>query len=58
MQEVEASYHVYFPSFDEWSIALGSLSASLLIITLFARIYPIIPIQETIHEQHEQEEQQ
>lgn len=50
MQEVPASYHHYFPSWEEWAIAMGSLSGTLLIITFFARIYPIIPIHETIIE--------
>jgi Ni/Fe-hydrogenase subunit HybB-like protein len=56
MQEVPASYHHYFPSWEEWAIAMGSLAGALLVITFFARIYPIIPIQETITEQHEMEE--
>ena len=56
MQEVPASYHVYFPSWEEWAIAIGTLAGALLVITFFARIYPIIPIQETITEQHELEE--
>jgi Ni/Fe-hydrogenase subunit HybB-like protein len=53
IQDVPASYHHYFPSWEEWAIAIGSLSGALLVITFFARIYPIIPIQETITEQHE-----
>ncbi len=57
IQDVPANYHHYFPSWEEWAIAIGSLSGALLIITFFARIYPIIPIQETITEQHEQDEQ-
>jgi Ni/Fe-hydrogenase subunit HybB-like protein len=56
MQEVPKSYHYYFPSWEEWAIAMGSLAGALLVITFFARIYPIIPIQETITEQHEMEE--
>ena len=50
MQDVPQSYHHYFPSWEEWAIAIGSLSGALLIITFFVRIYPIIPIQETITE--------
>ncbi len=57
MQDVPASYHYYFPSWEEWAIAIGSLSGALLIITFFARIYPIIPIQETIAEAHEASEE-
>jgi Ni/Fe-hydrogenase subunit HybB-like protein len=50
MNNVPASYHHYFPSWEEWAIAMGSLAGALLIITFFARIYPIIPIHETITE--------
>jgi Ni/Fe-hydrogenase subunit HybB-like protein len=50
MKDVPQSYHTYFPSWEEWAIAIGSLAGALLVITFFARIYPIIPIQETITE--------
>ncbi len=56
MHNVPASYHHYFPSWEEWSIAIGSLAGALLVITFFARILPIIPIHETIIEQHETSE--
>jgi molybdopterin-containing oxidoreductase family membrane subunit len=55
MQDVPESYHHYFPSWEEWAIAIGSLAGALLIITFFARIFPIIPIQETITETEEHE---
>jgi molybdopterin-containing oxidoreductase family membrane subunit len=55
IQDVPANYHHYFPSWEEWAIAIGSLAGALLVITFFTRIYPIIPIQETI-EQHEKDE--
>lgn len=57
MNNVPENYKQYFPTWEEWAIAIGSLSGALLIITLFARIFPIIPIQETITEteQHEKE---
>ncbi len=55
MHNVPASYKHYFPSWEEWSIALGSLAGALLVITIFARIFPIIPIQETLIEHHEKE---
>lgn len=50
MYDVPQSYRHYFPSWEEWAIAIGSLAGALLIITIFARIFPIIPIQETIEE--------
>jgi molybdopterin-containing oxidoreductase family membrane subunit len=55
MTDVPDSYKHYFPSWEEWAIAMGSLAGMLLIITLFARIFPIIPIQETISEIEEHE---
>ena len=53
MQNVPESYKHYFPSWEEWAIAMGSLAGALLIITIFVRIFPIIPIHETITEQNE-----
>jgi Ni/Fe-hydrogenase subunit HybB-like protein len=53
MHNVPANYLHYFPSWEEWAIAMGSLAGALLVITIFARIFPIIPIHETIIEQHE-----
>ena len=50
MHDAPAQYHHYFPSWEEWAIAMGSLAGALLIITFFARIFPIIPIHETIIE--------
>ncbi len=57
MNDVPESYKHYFPSWQEWAIAMGSLAGALLIITFFARVYPVIPIQETINEQNEKAEQ-
>ena len=53
MHDVPQSYRHYFPSWEEWAITIGSLAGCMLIITILARIFPIIPIQETITEQHE-----
>lgn len=53
MQNVPENYKHYFPSWEEWAIAMGSLAGALLIITFFARIFPIIPIQETITQRNE-----
>jgi Ni/Fe-hydrogenase subunit HybB-like protein len=55
MRDVPASYRHYFPSWEEWAIAAGSLAGMMLIITIFARIFPIIPIQETIEETEKHE---
>lgn len=50
MYNVPESYHHYFPSWQEWAIAMGSLAGALLVITFLVRIFPIIPIYETITE--------
>jgi Ni/Fe-hydrogenase subunit HybB-like protein len=55
IRDVPESYKHYFPSWEEWAVAMGSLAGMLLIITVFARIFPIIPIQETISEIEEDE---
>ena len=53
MHDVPANYKHYFPSWEEWAITFGSLAGVMLVITILARIFPIIPIHETISEQHE-----
>jgi molybdopterin-containing oxidoreductase family membrane subunit len=50
MHDAPVRFYHYFPSWEEWAIAMGSLAGALLIITFFARIFPIIPIHETIIE--------
>jgi len=50
MYDVPDSYKRYFPSWEEWAITTGSLAGTLLIITIFTRLFPIIPIHETIEE--------
>ena len=55
MRDVPDSYRHYFPSWQEWAIAMGSLAGMMLIVTIFARLLPIIPIQETIDEMEEHE---
>jgi molybdopterin-containing oxidoreductase family membrane subunit len=56
MQDVPESYKHYFPSWEEWAIAIGSLAGALLVITIFVRFFPIIPIHETVIEQNEKAE--
>ena len=53
MQEAPERFKTYFPSWEEWAIAVGSLAGALLIITFFVRVFPIIPIQETVIEENE-----
>ncbi len=53
MYDVPESYHHYFPSWEEWAISLGSLAGALLIITFFARIFPVVSIYKTLTDQNE-----
>lgn len=53
MHDAPLAYHHYFPSWEEWAIATASLAGGLLVITLLVRVFPIIPIHETL-ENHEE----
>jgi len=50
MQEVPEAYKHYNPTFVEISIILAAISAVLLIITLFARFFPVISSWEVAEE--------
>ena len=50
IQDVPNSYKHYIPSWEEWTITLGSVAAALLIITLFTRFFPVISIWEVASE--------
>lgn len=57
MYDVPESYKHYMPTWEEWAITIGSLAGTLLIITIFTRLFPIIPIHETIEEmEHSKQE--
>ncbi|MDX1685491.1 MAG: NrfD/PsrC family molybdoenzyme membrane anchor subunit [Saprospiraceae bacterium] len=43
----------YMPTFAELSITAATLAGALLIITVLARIFPVIPVMETIEENYE-----
>ena len=47
-------YSHYLPSWEEWAITAGSLAGMLLIITILARLFPVISIYKTITD-HEDE---
>ena len=50
IQGVPESWHSYFPSLHEWAIVSGTLAMALLIITLYMRFLPVIPINRTAKE--------
>ncbi|MDZ4714542.1 MAG: NrfD/PsrC family molybdoenzyme membrane anchor subunit [Cytophagales bacterium] len=48
MTDVPESYKHYFPTWEEWAITMGSLAGALLIVTMFIRLFPILPIDDII----------
>jgi molybdopterin-containing oxidoreductase family membrane subunit len=50
LDRVPESWRHYSPTFEEWCITAGTLAGALLIITLLARLFPVIPVVETIEE--------
>ncbi|MCK4853645.1 MAG: polysulfide reductase NrfD, partial [Bacteroidales bacterium] len=50
IQDVDESYRHYFPTWEEWAICAASVAGVLLIITLFMKIFPVIPIWEIAEE--------
>lgn len=46
IQKVPVSWTQYFPNWVEWSITFGALAGIFLVITLFAKIFPIVSIWE------------
>jgi len=50
IEGVPESWHHYFPSMHEWLITGATLAMALLIITLFVRFLPVIPIQRIAEE--------
>lgn len=51
---VPASWLHYFPTWEEWSITIGSLAGALLLMTFLIRIFPIVPIVETLEEKEKE----
>ena len=46
IQNVPVSWTQYSPTWEEWAITFGTLAGSLLVVTLFIRIFPVISIWE------------
>jgi Ni/Fe-hydrogenase subunit HybB-like protein len=57
MTDVPESYKHYSATWAEWSITLASLAAALLVVTYLIRLFPVIPIWETIEDEHEAQKQ-
>jgi Ni/Fe-hydrogenase subunit HybB-like protein len=46
-------FGLYFPTWVEWSVTLGSIAIFMLLYVVFARIFPIISIWEVREAEHE-----
>ena len=59
IQNVPENFHHYIPTGTELTITAALIAGTLLVVTLFVRLFPIIPIWETAHEAgHENIEEQ
>lgn len=46
IQKMPVEWSQYFPNWVEWSITFGALAGIFLVITLFAKVFPIVSIWE------------
>lgn len=53
IQRVPENWLHYIPTFQELYITLGTVTGALLLITLFVRYFPVVPIVETAEELEE-----
>jgi Ni/Fe-hydrogenase subunit HybB-like protein len=56
MADVPEAYRHYTPTWEEWTITGATLAGALLLITLLVRIFPVIPVVETLQEASEEKE--
>lgn len=57
IQYVPANFKVYTPTIIETAVTLASIVLVLIIITVLAKIFPVISVWETLHEKEVQENQ-
>jgi len=50
IQYVPENFKLYTPTLIETAITLGSFILVLIIVTVLSKLFPVIPIEETIHE--------
>ena len=51
INNVPFDYVIYWPNWIEWSITMMAIAGALLIITILAKLFPVIPIWEMAHEE-------
>ncbi|TNE55029.1 MAG: polysulfide reductase [Bacteroidetes bacterium] len=55
MNRVPEAWQHYFPTLREWWITAATLAGALLIVTILARLFPAVPVVETIEESTEKD---
>jgi len=50
IQNVPEAFHVYYPSGPEIAITVGAIAMALSIVTILAKVFPVIPIWEVAEE--------
>ncbi len=50
IQNVPEHFHHYVPTIPEVTITVALIAGALLVVTLFVRLFPVVPIWETAHE--------
>lgn len=48
IQDVDESYRHYYPTWEEWAITLATFAGVILMVTILMKIFPVIPITESI----------
>ena len=51
IQNVPADFHTYWPTAFEWSITMMAIAGAVLVITVLAKLFPVMPIWEIAHEE-------
>ena len=50
IQDVDESFRHYVPTWEEWAICSASFAGVLLIVTVLIKLFPVVPIWETVKE--------
>ncbi|MCF6367001.1 MAG: polysulfide reductase NrfD [Bacteroidales bacterium] len=51
IQNVPEEFSTYWPTAFEWTITMMAVAGAVLIITILAKLFPVMPIWETAHEE-------
>jgi len=57
IQNVPADFHEYWPTAIEWAVTGMAIAGAILIVTILAKLFPVMPIWEVAHEEGITEEE-